>query len=180
MADAPIVADSKSGVSGAGRTPALKTHLVEAEGNVAPYAIGRAHRHLVEMEQEMKALGGNGCRLIFSPHLIPMSRGILSTLYVKTKKPLGKDELQELYESAYAGEPFVRVLKNGKPPETKAVKYSNRCDIGLTPLEDDCMVLITSAIDNLVKGASGQAIQNMNLMSGFEETLGLPYQGCAN
>ena len=179
-ADAPILADSKSGLSGAGRTPSLKTHLVEAEGSVAPYSIGRAHRHLGEMEQEMKKLGGVGCRLIFSPHLIPMSRGILSTLYVKTKKPVGKTELQELYEKAYAGEPFVRILKNGKPPETKAVKYSNRCDIGLTPLEEDALILITSAIDNLVKGASGQAIQNMNLMLGYEETLGLPFQGCAN
>jgi N-acetyl-gamma-glutamyl-phosphate reductase len=109
-----------------------------------------------------------------------MSRGILSTLYVKTKKPVGKTELQDLYEKAYAGEPFVRILKNGKPPETKAVKYSNRCDIGLTPLEEDALILITSAIDNLVKGASGQAIQNMNLMLGYEETLGLPFQGCAN
>jgi len=179
-ADAPILADSKSGLSGAGRTPSLKTHLVEAEGSVAPYSIGRAHRHLGEMEQEMKKLGGQGCRLIFSPHLIPMSRGILSTLYVKTKKAVGKDDLQELYEKAYAGEPFVRILKNGKPPETKAVKYSNRCDIGLTPLEEDALILITSAIDNLVKGASGQAIQNMNLMLGYEETLGLPFQGCAN
>jgi len=179
-ADAPILADSKSGLSGAGRTPSLKTHLVEAEGSVAPYSIGRAHRHLGEMEQEMKKLGGVGCRLIFSPHLIPMSRGILSTLYVKTKKPVGKTELQDLYEKAYAGEPFVRILKNGKPPETKAVKYSNRCDIGLTPLEEDALILITSAIDNLVKGASGQAIQNMNLMLGYEETLGLPIQGCAN
>ena len=179
-ADAPILADSKSGLSGAGRTPSLKTHLVEAEGSVAPYSIGRAHRHLGEMEQEMKKLGGKGCRLIFSPHLIPMSRGILSTLYVKTKKPVGKTELQDLYEKAYAGEPFVRILKNGKPPETRAVKYSNRCDIGLTPLEEDALILITSALDNLVKGASGQAIQNMNLMLGYEETLGLPFQGCAN
>jgi len=179
-ADAPILADSKSGLSGAGRTPSLKTHLVEAEGSVAPYSIGRAHRHLGEMEQEMKKLGGQGCRLIFSPHLIPMSRGILSTLYVKTKKPVGIPELQGLYEKAYAGEPFVRILKNGKPPETKAVKYSNRCDIGLMPLEEDALILITSALDNLVKGASGQAIQNMNLMLGYEETLGLPFQGCAN
>jgi N-acetyl-gamma-glutamyl-phosphate reductase len=180
VTDAPILADSKSGLSGAGRNPSLKTHLVEAEGSVAPYSIGRSHRHLVEMEQEMEKLRGKECRLIFSPHLIPMSRGILSTLYVPTKKPVGKAELQDLYEKAFAGEPFVRILKNGKPPETKTVKYSNRCDIGLTCLKDDRMVLIVSAIDNLVKGASGQAIQNMNLMLGLEETLGLPLQGCAN
>lgn len=180
LVDDTIIVDSKSGVSGAGRTPSLKTHFVETNESVAPYSIGRVHRHLPEMEQEASRLTRKDIALVFSPHLIPMSRGIVSTIYVKTTKPLQTPGLGELYRSGYAREPFVRFLTNGKLPETRAVRYSNRCDIAAMALEEEGMVVIVSAIDNLVKGASGQAIQNMNLMLGFEETLGLPVQGCAN
>ena len=168
----PIIADSKSGVSGAGRVPKQHIHFVEVADNFSPYKIGRLHRHLPEMEEQIAAFSPNAApSLIFSPHLLPVPRGILSTVYV----PLGgrptADDLHDLYTQAYAGEPFVHVLPAGQLASLAHVTHSNRCAIALT-LAGNTLIL-TSAIDNLVKGAAGQAVQNMNVMFGIEEDRGL-------
>lgn len=167
----PIIADSKSGVSGAGRTPSPTTHFVEVADNFTPYKIGRAHRHLPEMEQAIHWWRNNAPPLIFSPHLLPVPRGILSTLYVTLGKEVAEDELRGLYSAAYAGEPFIDVLPAGRLASLAHVNHTNRCAIALT-LTGQTLIL-TSAIDNLVKGAAGQAIQNMNVVFRCPETYGL-------
>lgn len=166
-----IIADSKSGVSGAGRSPKLQTQFVEVEGNFVPYKIGRSHRHLPEMEQGLAFWHEHPPSLIFSPHLLPVSRGILSTIYVPLVDGWSEEALRELYLEAYEGEPFVRVLPAGEVATLAHVTNTNRCVIGLATGAG--MLILTSAIDNLVKGAAGQAVQNMNLMFGIEETAGL-------
>jgi len=166
-----IIADSKSGVSGAGRTPRQHTHFVEVSGNFSPYAIGRTHRHLPEMEQALGWWGQAPARLVFSPHLLPVPRGILSTIYLSADGFPGEEELRALYQEAFAGEPFVHLLDHGRLPSLAHVVRTNRCVFSLT-LADDTLI-ITSAIDNLVKGAAGQALQNMNVMFGLDETEGL-------
>ncbi len=171
LAAGTIIADSKSGVSGAGRTPRQNTHFVEVSNNFSPYKIGRAHRHLPEMEQEMTAWQDDAPGLIFTPHLLPVPRGILSTIYVSLKPGASEAALHELYCLAYEGEPFVKVLPRGQQASLAHVTHTNRCAIGLT--EAAGMLIVTSAIDNLVKGAAGQAVQNMNLMFGLPETAGL-------
>ncbi len=165
-----IIADSKSGVSGAGRAPKQHTHFVEVSGNFSPYSIGRVHRHLPEMEQGFRFWNDAPPKLIFSPHLLPVPRGILSTIYVPLAEEWSEDELRSLY-SIYDDEPFVRLLPAGELATLAHVNYTNQCVIGLT-LAGNTLVL-TSAIDNLVKGAAGQAVQNMNVMFGIEETAGL-------
>ncbi|MFO7538657.1 MAG: N-acetyl-gamma-glutamyl-phosphate reductase [Chloroflexota bacterium] len=175
----PIIADSKSGVSGAGRAPKQHTHFVEIADNFSPYGIGRGHRHLPEIEQQIRAWQPDAPPLIFSPHLLPVPRGILSTIYVNfesvsSKKLVvsnGMAEVRTLYEAAYGDEPFVDVLPEGELATLAHVVHSNRCVIGLTPAGST--LIITSAIDNLVKGAAGQAVQNMNVMYGLEEEMGL-------
>jgi N-acetyl-gamma-glutamyl-phosphate reductase len=168
---APIIADSKSGVSGAGRTPTLKTHFVEANENLSPYSIGRTHRHTPEMAQMIDQLGGAGEQLIFSPHLVPISRGMLSTIYVSLAADL--PEPHQLYADTYAHEPFIHLL----PPEQLATmahtQRTNRCALSITPLTPRRLILCSS-IDNLGKGAAGQAVQNFNVMFGRPETEGLP------
>jgi len=171
VAGGPIIADSKSGVSGAGRSPKQNTHYVEVAGNFSPYKIGRAHRHLPEIEQGFASWHYHPPALIFSPHLIPAPRGILSTIYVPLKGDWPEARLRTLYEEAYAGEPFVRVLPAGEVATLAHVTHTNRCAIGLT--HTGSTLILTSAIDNLVKGAAGQAVQNMNLMFGLPETAGL-------
>ncbi len=166
-----IIADSKSGVSGAGRTPKLHTHFVEVTGNFSPYSIGRSHRHLPEIEQGMRCLNPNAPPLIFSPHLLPVPRGILSTIYVPLKGSWNESKLHELYLTQYQSEPFVKVLPPGQLPSLAHVNHTNNCVIGVT-LAGDTAVL-TSAIDNLGKGAAGQAVQNMNVMYDLPETAGL-------
>lgn len=166
-----IIADSKSGVSGAGRTPKQLTHYVEVEGNFLPYKIGRSHRHLPEMEQELAFWHEDPPPLIFSPHLLPVPRGILSTIYVPLVDGWSEEGLRELYLATYEGEPFVKILPAGEVATLAHVTHTNRCVIGLTAGAG--MLILTSAIDNLVKGAAGQAVQNMNLMFGIEETAGL-------
>lgn len=166
-----IIADSKSGVSGAGRTPKQQTHYVEVEGNFAPYQIGRTHRHLPEMEQGLAFWHEDPPPLIFSPHLLPVPRGILSTIYVPLVDGWSEEALRELYLATYEGEPFVKVLPAGEVATLAHVTHTNRCVIGLTTGAG--VLILTSAIDNLVKGAAGQAVQNMNLMFEIEETAGL-------
>lgn len=167
----PIIADSASGVSGAGRSPSQTTHFVEVAGNYLPYKIGRSHRHLPEMEQAIRWWRENAPSLIFSPHLLPVPRGILSTIYVTLGEESDENDLRELYHTAYANEPFVDVLAPGRLASLAHVNYTNRCAIALT-LAGRTLIL-TSAIDNLGKGAAGQAIQNMNVMFGCPETYGL-------
>jgi len=175
LADTTVIVDAKSGVSGAGRKPNLKTHFVEANDNFSPYNIGHTHRHIAEMEQELNAAGHRTepVRVIFSPHLLPVNRGILSTMYVQLAPVWSAEQLVTHYRQVYAGEPFVQVLDAGRLATLRHVVGSNRCAISLTPVGDGGHVIIVSCIDNLIKGASGQAVQNMNLMFGIEETMGL-------
>ena len=167
-----IIADAKSGVSGAGRTPKQHTHFVEVADNFSPYKIGRAHRHLPEMEQGLRAVAHDAPRLIFSPHLLPVPRGILSTIYVPLKEGWTEAEARAVYEDAYCDEPFVRLLPPGEMATLAHVNGTNECALALTTAGET--LIVTSAIDNLVKGAAGQAVQNMNVMFGLEETAGLP------
>ncbi len=170
------VVDAKSGVSGAGRTLSLATHFAQAEGSVKPYNVG-VHRHTPEMEQALASLAGVERSIVFTPHLIPMSRGILATCYVKAGMGITAEEICDLYGSFYAGSPFVVLLGAGSFPETKAVCGSNYCHIGWHLDVEKGMLTVVSAIDNLVKGASGQAVQCMNLMHGWDEDTGLKALG---
>ncbi|MBK8988919.1 MAG: N-acetyl-gamma-glutamyl-phosphate reductase [Chloroflexi bacterium] len=166
-----IIIDAKSGVSGAGRNPADNTHFMAVSDNLAPYKIGRAHRHLPEMEAILKEWNPAAPDLIFSPHLLPVPRGILANSYVSLAEPWAEADLRHLYETTYAGEPFVRVLPKGELATLAHVTYTNRCAISLTLAGQ--MLIVTSTTDNLIKGASGQAVQNMNVMFGLAETSGL-------
>ena len=171
-----IVADSKSGVSGAGRTPSEKTHFVECSESVSAYGVS-GHRHRPEIEQELGKLGGTLMRVTFTPHLVPITRGILSTIYAEPAFDAAEDEIRELYESFYHRKPFVRILPEGVFPRTRWVYGSNFCDINFYADREAKRITIISAIDNLVKGASGQAVQNMNLMFGLSEEEGLMVPG---
>jgi N-acetyl-gamma-glutamyl-phosphate reductase len=166
-----IVVDSKSGVSGAGRDVVLGSLFCEVNEGVKAYKVFE-HRHTPEIEQELSQLAGKRVPVTFVPHLIPMDRGILSTIYVRLTKMMKTEEVLDLFVNAYRGEPFVRIYPKGKLPNTRDVKGSNYCDIGVVSGDDGRLVIVT-AIDNMVKGASGQAIQNMNIMLGFPETMGL-------
>ncbi|MEM7331505.1 MAG: N-acetyl-gamma-glutamyl-phosphate reductase [Chloroflexota bacterium] len=168
---APIIADSKSGISGAGRTPKQNTHFVEATNNFSPYKIGRSHRHLPEIEQVMNWWRPNSPQLIFSPHLLPVPRGILSTIYVTLDKAPNEDDVRELYSRYYDTEPFIHLLPKGQLATLAHVTQTNKCVMGLSTAGNS--LIITSAIDNLQKGAAGQAVQNMNVMFGLTETAGL-------
>lgn len=167
-----IIVDSKSGVSGAGRKPTLTTHFVEVNENFAPYNIGRAHRHLSEMEQELQAIDARAA-LIFSPHLLPVNRGILSTMYVILNDGWNEKSLRDLYAETYHAEPFVRVLPNGQTASLAHSVNTNLCVLSIHYVAEVGQAIICSSIDNLVKGASGQAVQNMNLMFGLPETTAL-------
>ncbi len=169
-----LIADSKSGVSGAGRKASLSTQYSECNEGVSPYGLGN-HRHTPEIEQELTRLANRDLNISFSPHLIPMTRGMESTLYAKLKKEISTSALQEIYQRFYQGEPFVRILKPGSFARTGNVVYSNYCDIGVTVDSRTGRAIITSALDNLIKGASGQAVQNMNIMQGFGERTGLDF-----
>lgn len=166
-----VIVDAKSGVSGAGRGASLGTHFSEVNENVKPYNVA-VHRHTPEIEQEVSALAGRPMPVTFTPHLIPMTRGILATAYLRLAHSLTVAEADGILQEAYAREPFVRVLPGGLP-QTKATYGSNYCDVAVR-IDTRARVLIAmAAIDNLVKGASGQAIQNMNIMCGFPERMGL-------
>ncbi|MDI6764126.1 MAG: N-acetyl-gamma-glutamyl-phosphate reductase [Thermodesulfobacteriota bacterium] len=167
-----IVVDSKSGVSGAGRDVVLESLFCEVNEGVKAYKIF-AHRHTPEIEQELSLLAQKKIAVTFVPHLIPMDRGILTTLYVQLTKKMKTEELLSAFQESYEGEPFVRIYPKGKLPNTKDVRGSNFCDIGAVVSEADGRTVVVTAIDNLVKGASGEAIQNMNIMLGYPETMGL-------
>jgi N-acetyl-gamma-glutamyl-phosphate reductase len=167
-----IIVDSKSGVSGAGRKPTLTVHFCEVNENLSPYNIGRVHRHISEMEQELKEINGTAS-LIFSPHLLPVTRGILSTMYVRLKDGWTEDALRDLYTQAYKDEPFVKVLPKGQTATLAHSVNTNYCTISLHLVADVNQLIVCASIDNLIKGASGQAVQNMNVMFGIQETLGL-------
>ena len=166
-----VISDSKSGVSGAGRVPKQNTHFVEVADNFSPYSIGRQHRHLPEIEQGLGMWQAEPPSLIFSPHLLPVPRGILSTIYVPLHPGWTDKKLHELYHTTYDHEPFVRVLKTGQVATLHHAIHTNLCAIGLTLTRDT--LILTSAIDNLIKGASGQAVQNLNGMMGIDERMGL-------
>ncbi len=170
---ASIIADSASGVTGAGRAAKVDSLYCEVNEGFRAYAAGGVHRHTPEIEQELSLLAGEPLVITFTPHLAPMDRGILSTVYALPHKAQTTGQLVKLYQEFYSGEPFVRVLPQGSLPSTAYVRGSNFCDIA--PLVDPRTgrIIVVSAIDNLVKGASGQAVQNMNLVCGFPETMGL-------
>lgn len=170
------VIDAKSGVSGAGRSLSLAAHFAQAEGSVKPYGVG-SHRHTPEIEAVLSALAGGAVRVAFTPHLVPMSRGILATCYVRIAEPVTEREVEEAYREFYAGKPFVVLLDRGKFPETKCVTGSNYCHLGWHLDEARRVLTVATAIDNLVKGASGQAVQCMNVMLGYEERAGLEALG---
>ena len=165
----PVVVDAKSGVSGAGRAASMGTHFGEVNENVKPYKTG-SHRHMPEIEQSLARLGCDA-PVFFSPHLIPMTRGILAACYVTPSKVPTQEAALEIYREFYAGCPFVRVLDD--LPQTKATAGSNYCDVTVRVDEDKGLVVALSALDNLVKGASGQAVQCMNLMFDRPEEEGL-------
>jgi len=168
-----IIVDAKTGVSGAGRSLSLSSHYCEVTESIKAYKVG-AHQHTPEIEQELSKLAGEKVVLNLTTHLAPMSRGILATCYGRLKGKGTTKELLEAYRAFYLEEPFVQVLPEGVYPATRDVYGSNMCLIGLKVDERTNTVIAVSAIDNLTKGAAGQAVQNMNLMCGFEETMGLP------
>jgi N-acetyl-gamma-glutamyl-phosphate reductase len=171
-----IVADSKSGVSGAGATPTQGTHFCMAEESITPYKVV-GHRHLPEMEQELGKFNSD-VRLSFVPHLVPVIRGISTTLHCFLKRTVESADIRGLYAKFYKNEPFVRVLEEGEIPRMSAVRGTNYIDIGGFEVDNEReRAVIVSAIDNLVKGASGQAVQNMNIMQGYDETQGLKQVG---
>ena len=166
---ARLIADAKSGASGAGRKAQVGTLLVEAGDNFKAYAVP-GHRHLPEIRQTLQAATGEEIGLTFVPHLLPMLRGIHATLYATLQ---GEQDLQALYEQYYAEEPFVDVLPAGSHPETRSCRGANNCRIAVHQPQGGNTVVVLSVIDNLVKGAAGQAVQNMNLMCGLDESAGL-------
>lgn len=170
-----IVIDAKSGVSGAGRALSMGTHFAEVNENVKAYNVA-SHRHTPEIEQEIAALAGGPVPVTFTPHLIPMTRGILATAYLSMRDGLTTEQATAILQEAYAGEPFVRVLADSLP-QTKATTGSNFCDVAARVDRRTGTLIAMAALDNLVKGASGQAVQNMNVMLGFPEELGLRSPG---
>jgi len=167
-----IISDSKSGVSGAGRVLAQALMSKEVENSFKPYKVN-AHRHMPEIDQEIALMAGSKVSVNFVPHLVPMERGMMSTIYLQLKKNISTSEALKLYKDFYSKEYFVRVMDEGIFPDTKNVVRTNFCDIGCKVFPEKSLVIVVTAIDNLVKGASGQAVQNMNIMYGFEEKLGL-------
>lgn len=171
-ADAPIIVDAKSGVTGAGRKPSITTHFAEVYGNLLPYKVGRSHRHIGEMEQELLKINDDVGPVIFCPHLLPVDRGLMSSIYLTLDDHLCSDQVHDVYCEAYDHEPLVDVLPLGEQASLKHAVMTNKCVISVTPVLQR-YVHITSVTDNLRKGASSQAVQNMNLMFGIEETSGL-------
>ena len=167
-----IICDSKSGITGAGRGLSLKTHFAEANENFAAYSIG-SHRHTPEIEQTLSYMANENVEVTFTPHLLPVNRGILSTIYCESKAQLTLEEIHEIYEKQYENEEFVHVLPLGQTAEIKHVKYTNNCHISIHQNYRKNKIIIISVIDNMVKGAAGQAIQNMNLLLGLPENTGL-------
>jgi N-acetyl-gamma-glutamyl-phosphate reductase len=167
-----MIADAKSGVSGAGRKAEVHTLFSEASDNFKAYGVP-GHRHHPEISQGLRLMAGRDVRLVFVPHLLPLIRGIHATLYTRVSGNAGSVDLQHLFEQYYADEPFVDVMPAGSHPETRSVRGSNLCRIAVHRPQGGDIAVVLSVIDNLTKGAAGQAIQNMNLMCGLPETAGL-------
>ena len=168
-----IIADSKSGTSGAGRSAQVGSLFCEVTDGFRAYKVGGTHRHTPEIEQEINAFLPEPIRISFTPHLLPISRGILSTVYAQLKPGIQQTDITRWYDTMYAQEPFVRILPEDTFPATQYVRGSNFCDIGFKIDTRTNRIIVLSTIDNIVKGAAGQAVQNMNLMCGFAETSGL-------
>ena len=167
-----IIIDSKSGVTGAGRGLTLATHFPECNEAFSPYKVAK-HRHIPEIEQSLSEAAGTSIKVTFVPHLLPINRGILSTCYAKLHSGVDEKQIRALYEDFYKDEYFVRILPAGTEANLKSVKCSNFCDISLHIDEHTGTLIAVSAIDNMVKGAAGQAIQNMNIAFGIDEKTGL-------
>lgn len=171
-----IIIDAKSGVSGAGRGISQNVHFSEVNENFKPYGIGE-HRHTPEIEQQLTAAAGRRIQISFTPHLVPMTRGILVTIYARVKEGIKEKELRSCLTESYAGEPFIHLLPEGSWPQTKFSSGSNQVFLQLKYDQRTGRVIVVSVIDNLVKGASGQAIQNMNILFNLPETTGLEMTG---
>jgi N-acetyl-gamma-glutamyl-phosphate reductase len=172
LVDDSVIADCKSGASGAGRQALLGLSFCEVNDGFRAYKVFE-HRHTPEMEQELSLLAGKPVKVTFTPHLVPMSRGILGTLYASLTEPRSEADLRELYRTFYQGHPFVRLHPEGRLPDTRDVRGANFCDLALRVDQGSQRVIIISAIDNLTRGAAGQAVHNFNLMVGFPEATGL-------
>jgi N-acetyl-gamma-glutamyl-phosphate reductase len=164
-----IICDSKSGVSGAGKQPTEKTHFVEVAENLSAYAAFN-HRHTGEI---MEQLGLTSDQLVFTPHLLPIPRGILSTIYARLNVPCNAADVEQCLRTFYSGSPWVRIFPAGKLPQIQYSLHSNYCDVGFVLAPDRRRLVIVSCLDNLMKGAAGQAVQNMNVMHGWNEEEGL-------
>ncbi|MHA1706999.1 MAG: N-acetyl-gamma-glutamyl-phosphate reductase [Promethearchaeota archaeon] len=167
-----IIIDAKSGVSGAGRSLNLEFHYSECNESIKAYKI-HSHRHLPEMEHQIQLITGNRSDLIFTPHLIPMNRGILTTCYAKLNNVYEWNDIYDIFKKYYGKETFIRLYSKGEFPETKWVKGSNFFDLGFSIGRNNKEIILIGAIDNLIKGAAGQAIQNFNIAFGFPENIGL-------
>ncbi len=167
-----IVIDAKSGVSGAGKKINFATFFGEVNENFKAYKVN-AHQHMPEIKQVLEDLTGSEVGITFVPHLLPLQRGILSTLYAVKKKGVRRREIFKAFEESFREEPFVRLKKEGEYPALRDVQHTNFCDIGVAVVDHSDRVIVITAIDNLLKGASGQAVQNMNIRCGFPETSGL-------
>jgi N-acetyl-gamma-glutamyl-phosphate reductase len=164
-----IVSDSKSGVSGAGKEPTARTHFVSVADNLSAYAVF-GHRHTGEILEQLQL---DARELIFTPHLLPIPRGILSTVYVHLAKPMSPADVESCFRNFYAGKRWVRVFSTPQLPQIQFSLHTNFCDIGFCLAEDRQRLVVVSCIDNLLKGAAGQAVQNMNVMYGWDEGEGL-------
>ncbi len=169
---ATVVADCKSGVSGAGREATATTHFCHVNESFKPYKVG-GHRHTPEIEENIARCAGTPVSITFVPHLVPMTRGMESTVYVRMSPGADESQIRQCLESCYRGKPFIRLLPGGCFPDTLHVRGTNYCDMGWVVDPGSGRLILMSAIDNLVKGAAGQAVQNMNLMFGLDETAGL-------
>ncbi len=167
--DRGIISDSKSGVSGAGKEPTPRTHFVSVADNFSAYSVF-GHRHTGEI---LEQLALNSCQLIFTPHLLPIPRGILSTIYVHLKRDMTSDEIQTCFNDFYQGKRWVRIFPASSLPEIQFSVHTNYCDLGFCLARDGRRLVVVSCLDNLLKGAAGQAVQNMNLMYGWDEAEGL-------
>jgi N-acetyl-gamma-glutamyl-phosphate reductase len=167
-----VIVDAKSGITGTGRTPTEKNNFSESGESFAPYGVG-SHRHQPEIARNMSVAAGSPVNVVFTPHLVPMSRGIIATVYANLEKSMTAEEVHALYEKHYKDEPFVRVLPLGATATTKNVRGSNFCDLSIHVVNDGKLLEMVAALDNMVKGAAGQAVENMNLLCGFPETMGI-------
>lgn len=167
-----IIIDAKSGITGAGRKAVLELHYSEVNENMRAYKINK-HQHIPEINQELSKIKADSVQVTFVPHIVPFNRGILATVYVKYEDKINKDKIYSLYKEFYKDAPFVKVLDIGRLPQIQDVVHTNYCHLGITVDEEKNLIIIVGVIDNLVKGASGQAVENMNIMYGFKQEEGL-------